>query len=344
MGNEDNGHGDVPVEVGLKSFPTSPTLSNEHGNVVVDVDALLRSCSMKGLSPKVAERIRQADVDHDGALSVDELIEVIRTEMQAVSDRKLFRNILIALFVAVLVLVATLCGTVYAIVDLSKEVKNDNGVLVSSSSGDVMATGTAQQTVTVGPELLSMFNFPSSLSKAHSVVIPAVDGGNTTVYKVGKMTASPSTGTLEVNTVDGTTLFMNQSGVYKISDEGDNNYSPLLLSDGNRRRKLMSKGDDGVPGHSGATIVMDMGTTGDVTSDSSGILGFSCNYLISGVNWCLEIGPSAMDVSQASCICEKFRQYRILFNHPLWDGCVNYGRPGDYQSALNLGKQYNCID
>ena len=116
-----------------------------------------------------SERIRQADADQDGALSVDELVEVIRAEVRAVSDRKLFRNILISLFVTVLVLVATLCGTVYAIVDLSKEVKNDNGMLVSSSSGDVMATGTAQLALTLGPELLSLLHFPSSLGALMSL-------------------------------------------------------------------------------------------------------------------------------------------------------------------------------
>eukprot|EP00889_Picochlorum_renovo_P002209 jgi/Picre1/29239/NNA_004631.t1 len=68
-----------------KVLPRPALVAYEKGDTVVDVESLLRSCSMKGLSPKVAERIRQADVDHDGALSVDELIEVIRTEMQAVS-------------------------------------------------------------------------------------------------------------------------------------------------------------------------------------------------------------------------------------------------------------------
>jgi hypothetical protein len=263
MGNEDNGHGDVPVEVGLKSFPTSPTLSNEHGNVVVDVDALLRSCSMKGLSPKVAERIRQADVDHDGALSVDELIEVIRTEMQAVSDRKLFRNILIALFVAVLVLVATLCGTVYAIVDLSKEVKNDNGVLVSSSSGDVMATGTAQQTVTVGPELLSLLEFPESMSNAESVIIPTTAGGNATtlVYKVAKITSCPEMGSMEVLTLDGTTLLTNQSGMYEQSGGGE--YLPVFELVESRRRLLIDSG--WMPETQGApSVVVQAGSGTDV--------------------------------------------------------------------------------
>jgi hypothetical protein len=207
---------------------------------------------MKGLSPKVAERIRQADANQDGALSVDELVEVIRTEMRAVSDRKLFRNILISLFVAVLVLVATLCGTVYAIVDLSKEVKNDNGLLVSSSSGDVMATGRAQQAMQVGPELFNFLNFPESLSSANSVIIPAIQGGNSIVYKVAKITSSPSTGTMEVNTVDGTILFMNQSGVYEVSRDGPDAYIPLFVSGGSRRR-LMS---DGSTENQGAIVVM----------------------------------------------------------------------------------------
>lgn len=61
MNSPRNGRGSDPMEAGFKSHPTSPALKKENDNGVVDLEALLRSCSMKGLSPKVAERIRQAD-------------------------------------------------------------------------------------------------------------------------------------------------------------------------------------------------------------------------------------------------------------------------------------------
>eukprot|EP00890_Picochlorum_soloecismus_P002930 jgi/Picsp_1/3638/NSC_06475-R1_---NA--- len=327
MGSRENGHNDGPMKVGLES---SPPLANENGNVVLHVEALLRSCSMKGLSPRVAERIRQADADQDGHLSVDELIEVIRTEMRAVSDRKLFRNLLISLFVAVLVLVATLCGTVYAIVELSKEVKNDNGVLVSSSSGDVMATGTAQRAMTVGPELLTLLELPESLSKAHSVVIPAIDGGNSTVYKVAKMTSSPSAGTVEVRTVDGTTLSMNLSGVYEVSSDGTNTHLPLFVSGGSRRR-LMSDGDWS-PENEGATVVMD--TT---SSSSSNDNCEASNWLLGSMN----VGLSACELYYPdevnNCACRHVYQ-------KYWDRCSAEPDSNRVKQKLqNIGKDYECV-
>ena len=319
MDSPEDRPGETPQEgpKGGLEYPTPP-FSNEKGIAVVDVEALLRSCSMKGLSPKVAERIQQADADQDGALSVDELVEVIRAEVRAVSDRKLFRNILIALFVTVLVLVATLCGTVYAIVNLSKEVKNDNGVLVSSSSGDVMATGTAQQSLTVGPELLSLLNFPSSLSRAHAVIIPAIDSGNVTMYKVAKISSSPSTGTAEVNTVDGTILFMNQSGVYEASGDSKNAYRPLFVSAGSRRR-LMSDGD-GSTETQGASMVMDMGYS---------TRGSDCNFDRSVIYCALEGGEERYGGFEM-CICQYAIPPMIL------RGCISDDEGQDYN------KKYGC--
>ncbi|KAI8104521.1 hypothetical protein M9434_003076 [Picochlorum sp. BPE23] len=232
-----DGDKDGPTPRLGKASPRPPPVAYEKGDTVVDVESLLRSCSAKGLSAKLTDRIREADVDQDGVLSVDELVEVMRREMQAVSDRKLFRNILLALFVAVLVLIATLCGTVYAIVDLSKEVKNDNGVLVSSSSGDVMSTGSAQQTVPVGPDLLSLAASPESLSNAHSLVLPAVEGGETTVYKIAKLVSSPGTGSMDITTVDGTLLLVNQSGVYERSES--DKYAPIFEMIDSRRKLLI---------------------------------------------------------------------------------------------------------
>lgn len=302
----DNRQDEAPKEAskgGGESLPTPTPLVNEKGESVVDVEALLRSCSIRGLQSNVAERIRQADVDQDGALSVDELVEVMRRELQAVSDRKLFRNILISMFVAVLVLVATLCGTVYAIVSLSKEVKNDNGLLVSSSSGDVMATGVAQETVKVGPELLGLLNIPEKLSEAHSIIIPSLDNSKYTLYKVAKITSSPSTGTMEVNTIDGTTLLMNQSGVYEASGDNDNRYLSLLVS-GDSRRSLLSDSSE-IPKTEGASMVLNIRSTRFTSSSGS------CDIIDRRVEWCSSAynKPEYTDRGRKFCMCSMYRTY-----------------------------------
>jgi hypothetical protein len=101
---------------------------------VVDVELLLHSGA---IPPNLADRIRAADANQDGRLSVLELanmVEVMRREQKAVDDRKLFRNILLILLAAVLVLIATLCGTVYGIVKRTQEVNDQDGLLVSTST------------------------------------------------------------------------------------------------------------------------------------------------------------------------------------------------------------------
>jgi len=116
-----------------------PQEEQEH---VVDVSDL-----EKIASPSILKRIKEADIDKDGVLSVIELIQLVKSEQRAHADRRLFRNFLIALVVAVLILVAALVGAVYGIVKLTDEMDDSNGVLVSVKTGSVMATGKATDLV-----------------------------------------------------------------------------------------------------------------------------------------------------------------------------------------------------
>jgi hypothetical protein len=93
------------------------------------------------VTPALRDRIQRADVNSDGILSVSELLGVLESEKKAQSDRKMFLRLLVALGVAVLVLIATLCGAVYGIVDLTQKVDDNDGAMVSKATGDVMSTG-----------------------------------------------------------------------------------------------------------------------------------------------------------------------------------------------------------
>jgi hypothetical protein len=200
-------------------------MSEKQAATVVNVEELLRG----DLPPKLAERIRAADVNNDGSLSIDELLDVMRSEERAVADRKLMRNFLIALVVAVLVLVATLCGTVYAIVKLTQEVNDDEGVLVSSTTGTPMATGSAY--MEMGPSALYKYPNPSLLQSFDSVVLSNPDGD--TMYKISKIVATPNV-SATVYTADGTTIQADESGLYQIEEGAPN---------GSRRRLLEEYGD-----------------------------------------------------------------------------------------------------
>ncbi|KAI8108671.1 hypothetical protein M9435_005088 [Picochlorum sp. BPE23] len=192
---------------------------------LVDVEVLLRSGAVP---PGLAQRIRAADANQDGSLSVEELVEVMRSEQRAVGDRRLMRNFAAALFVAVLVLVATLCGTVYAIVKLTQEVNDNDGVLVSASTGEVMSTGLAQQRVEASR--LYRFADPEELRSVESVLVPSAEDGSVTMFRVSKIRAVPNV-SATVYTVDGTTLEVDDAGLVVVEqgDEGGASGRRLLL-------------------------------------------------------------------------------------------------------------------
>lgn len=185
------------------SLPTVMPTKGETASV--SVQELLRS---QTISPKLAARIQEADINQDGNLSIEELLEVIRSEERAVSDRKLMRNFLIALVVAVLILIATLCGTVYAIVKLTQEVNDNNGVLVSSSTGQPMST--AAKYLQLSPDSLYRYPDPSLLQSFEALVLPSDDGD--TMYRVAKI-VSKRNDSATVYTIDGTVIEVDDSGM-----------------------------------------------------------------------------------------------------------------------------------
>jgi len=90
-----------------------------------------------GLSPTLAKRIQEADADGNGVLTVADVFEVLRNEQRVDSERRLLWRIVIALAVVVVVLVGTLTGMTYGIVNLSKDSEvSPSGALVSMSTGE----------------------------------------------------------------------------------------------------------------------------------------------------------------------------------------------------------------
>ncbi len=59
------------------------------GTASVSVKALLAS---KGLSQSIIQRIKEADKDESGGLSVEEIVKVIRSEHDAVKERQTLRK------------------------------------------------------------------------------------------------------------------------------------------------------------------------------------------------------------------------------------------------------------
>ena len=140
--------------------------------------------------------------------------------------------------IGMLILIAALCGTVYAIVKLSQEVGDDDGVLVSKSSGDVMSTGLVVERV---PNLAeALLNDDPILAKMMAmgmkrVIVPGQDGSSSfTVSQVSSITVETGKSAL-IRMADGNQLEVG----------GDSNF---LNSTGGLRRSLKDSQDSEAEG------------------------------------------------------------------------------------------------
>lgn len=166
-----------------------------------------------GISASLVKRIEKADVDQDGTLSVQEIVQLVQSEQQAHADRKLFRDFLIALVVGMLILIAALCGTVYAIVKLTQEVGDDNGVLVSTDSGEAISTGQAVDTLDVTQ--LYLQRAPGLTNQLETVVIPNDKGFK--VYRIASIEVEEDRAL--ISTLDGTKFQVDERGLFKEGQE-----------------------------------------------------------------------------------------------------------------------------
>ena len=191
-----------------------------------------------GISASLIKRIEKADVDQDGTLSVQEIVQLVQCEQQAHADRKLFRNMLIALVVGILILIAALCGTVYAIVKLTQEVGDDNGVLVSTDSGEAISTGQVVDRLDVTQLYLQAA--PGLTNQLETLVIPTDNGF--TVYRVASVQVDEDRAL--VSTIDGTKFQVDERGVFREGQEpipvGNSTTGRRLLEDKELDRKKCS--------------------------------------------------------------------------------------------------------
>lgn len=158
------------------------------------------------LTPALRDRIRNADKNNDGILSVAELLCILESERKAQSERKLFLRMLVALGVAVLILIAAVCGAVYGIVHLSQKVDDDNGVMVSASTGEVMSTGTVLASHNVSA--IWEEDWPAAIEKVmemDKLVVPDEEG-DVTIYHVSTARLKKNDGTVEFRTTGGDIL------------------------------------------------------------------------------------------------------------------------------------------
>ena len=206
---------------------------------------LSRLSKLDDVSPSLVKRLRDADIDKDGLLSLEELMHVVRREQQAQADRKMFRNFVIAQTIGMLVLIAAVCGAVYGIVSLSNQLDDNNGILVSSSTGQTMATGQAMGLINLTQLYDGDVAMMEKAQNLQQVVVLEGDGAFS-VHTVARVLVLPSESRAIIVSMDGSILQANESGLGYLNNS---------LEDGGQqqgssaRRSLLAAGNHtGPPG------------------------------------------------------------------------------------------------
>jgi hypothetical protein len=168
---------------------------------------------------------------------------VLESEKKAQSDRKMFLRLLVALGVAVLVLIATLCGAVYGIVDLTQKVDDNDGAMVSKATGDVMSTGVVLEARNATAIVTRDFGQTLQRVLETDKLVAFGEDGSVAVYHVSSARLSNKDAThftVRFNTMDGKVLEIDaqgsivEEGVEGLGGAGRNGTRRLLLSSDGR--------------------------------------------------------------------------------------------------------------
>ena len=193
----------------------------------VSLDDLLQCRTL----PRDVGRRLQESAGSEGQVTVDAVVGLLVDERRAAEDRKLTRSIIIQLLVALVVLLAAFAGSIYMVVKLDRVVGNDNGIMVSRSTGQPVAVGSLTKQ-TDGLLLYEMSSLDDLLVLEHlTVTTNASDGGATTVtvYNVASAQVLPGE-TAVVTTTSGEEFKINQDGLFLVN---------TTSAAGRRRRRLM---------------------------------------------------------------------------------------------------------
>jgi len=139
----------------------------------------------KAIDPRLeryATRLRQLDKDGNGEIDLQEVCDAIDQMVDQEKQTRLMKKLSIMFGILTLLSIAAIVGLTYAVVSLSKDVQDNNNVLVSKDSGLPMSTSQYQAAASFA-ELLANPS-ASSLSKVHTLVTPGTGDANYTVNTV----------------------------------------------------------------------------------------------------------------------------------------------------------------
>ncbi len=179
----------------------------------VSLDDLLQCRTL----PRDVGRRLQESAGSEGQVTVDAVVGLLVDERRAAEDRKLTRSIIIQLLVALVVLLAAFAGSIYMVVKLDRVVGNDNGIMVSRSTGQPVAVGSLVKE-TDGLMLYDMSSLDDLLALEQLMIRTNTSDGETTVtvYNVASAQVLPGE-TAVVTTTSGEEFEINEDGMFLVN-------------------------------------------------------------------------------------------------------------------------------
>ena len=195
----------------------------------VSLDELLQCRTL----PRDVGRRLQESAGSEGQVTVDAVVGLLVDERRAADDRKLTRSIIIQLLVALVVLLAAFAGSIYMVVKLDRVVGNDNGIMVSRSTGQPLAVGSVSK-ISNAANLYEINNLDdlSEVKSVHVQLQGAEDALVETVFQVASAIVTPGQSALLTTTT---------GDQFESDSEGFRWVNSTSADAGGSRRKLMQE-------------------------------------------------------------------------------------------------------
>lgn len=172
----------------------------------IRVDELLK---IKSLSPSLVSRIRSADIDQDGSITSNELINVFLAEHSRHKDVLMLRRIAMCLCVMIVIVLGTMGGAIYGLVEFTQKVKMQDGYIASKEDGMALASSSLNIEVPLEKYTDKTAAFCMSANE-----IRIWDTKTRTALGIGTLTVSPNERTVDIMTVGGYGFLLNSSGLF----------------------------------------------------------------------------------------------------------------------------------
>lgn len=171
-----------------------------------NIESIIRS---ENLPESVVHALKEADIDQNGELSLEEIVLVLQAGDKAKQERQMFKWLCFGCILAFLVIIGTMGGAIYGLVELTNNVQSSDGVLVSKSN-DPLATGSLLSVEAAD----QLYNQPPESVMGTTSIALSYEDGSILYQHVSGIEVIPGT-RAEITTTSGDAYIITADGIAK---------------------------------------------------------------------------------------------------------------------------------